>query len=127
MLGMVVAAGVGLALGYTLVAAIALVVTMGVTSAMPRFVIRDHRIRGGYKWLQDLLWTLAVAAGGFVAGSIASAPNLAWLTGAALAAGLVYVLWKNSWEAQQRGLPHQILISLLTCAGVAVGVFYRLR
>jgi len=40
---------------------------------------------------------------------------------------LVGVLWMNAWEMRQRGLGHQLAMSLVSAAGVAVGFLIHLR
>jgi hypothetical protein len=44
-----------------------------------------------------------------------------WVVPSVLAAAFVGMLWQNRWEAQQRGLAHQILMSLVALLGVAAG------
>ena len=127
MLSILITVGAGLALGYVLVVAGSLAGTIAIASAAPRFVVHDHHLRPGYKLLHEALWMVLSAGGGFAAASVAGPWMFAWMAGAALAAALILMLWTNSWEARQRGLPHQILITLLTCAGVAAGVFLRTR
>ncbi len=127
MLGTLVVVGAGLALGYVLVVVCALAATIGIAAAAPRFVVRDHYLRPGYKLLHEAAWTAASLGGGFLAAAAVGSRPLAWSAGAGLIAALLLILWTNSWEARQRGLPHQILITVLTCAGVAGGVFLRVR
>lgn len=127
MLGMLLIIGTGLALGYLLVLVCSLATTIGFASVAPGLVVRQHRLQSGYKLLHEAMWTVWSAGAGFVAAAIVGPSFLAWLTGAALAALLIFTLWTNTWEARQRGLPHQILISILSCAGVGVGIFLRLH
>ena len=41
--------------------------------------------------------------------------------GGLLAASLIGMLWFNTWEARQRGMAHQILMSLVSILGVVGG------
>ena len=127
MLGMLLIVGAGLAMGYLLVVACSLAATIGIAAAAPHFVARQHHLRPGYKLLHEAMWTVWSIGAGFVAAVVAGPSVLAWVAGIALTALLIFVLWSNTWEARQRGLPHQILISALTLAGVAAGVFLRVR
>ena len=110
----------GLLLGYTLAVGSFLVVTLGIASAAPAFAVREYRIRTRYKLLQDVLWLGCTFFAGFAAAALVGEfyPVIVDLL---LTAGLVAVLWMNAWEARQRGLPHQILMSMVTAAGVATG------
>ena len=127
MLGALLIVSFGLAVGYLLVVVCSLASTIGLASAAPRFVVRDHRLRGGYKLLHEAMWTVWSLGGGFAVAVVVGRGTLAWVAGAALATVLILLLWRNSWEARQRGLPHQILLTALTFAGVAGGVFLRVR
>lgn len=127
MLGTLVVIGVALALGYCLVVLLSLMATMAVASAARGFVVREHCLRPGYKLTMELFWTVATVAAGFVAAAVAGPGMVGWATGAGLAGALILVLWTNTWEARQRGLPHQILLTLLTAVGVLSGVYVRLR
>ncbi len=127
MLGILLVVSLGLALGYCLVVVSTLMATMAVTSAARGFVVKDFCLRPAYKLIMGLFWTMAAVAAGFVAAAVAGAGAVGWLTGAALAGVLILVLWTNAWEARQRGLPHQILLTFLTCLGVFAGVYLRLR
>lgn len=127
MLGTLIVVSIGLALGYCLVVVMSLMATMGIASAARGFVVRNFCLRPAYKLTMGVFWTGAAAAAGFVAAVVAGPGMVGWLTGAALAGLLILVLWTNTWEARQRGLPHQILLTFLTCAGVLGGVYLRLR
>ena len=127
MLGILVVIGVGLALGYCLVVVLSLMATMAIASAARGFVVKDFCLRPAYKLTMALFWTVAAVAAGFVAATVAGPGAVGWLTGVALAGALILVLWTNTWEARQRGLPHQILLTLLTSVGVLSGVYLRLR
>ncbi len=125
--GTMIVVSVGLALGYCLVVVSSLMATMAIASAARGFVVKNHCIRPAYKVAMDLFWTAVVVAAGFTAATVAGPGVVGWLTGAVLAGLLILVLWTNTWEARQRGLPHQILLTLLTCVGVLAGVYLRLR
>ena len=127
MLGILIVVSVGMALGYCLVLVSSLMATMAVASAVRGFVVRDHCLRPGYKLAMALFWTAATVLAGFVAAAVTGAGMVAWLSGAGLTAVLNAVLWTNTWEARQRGLPHQILLTLLTFVGVLGGVYLRVR
>lgn len=118
--------GIALGAGYIATVAFWLVAVFGVTSAMPAFVVQDHYLRNSYKIAQEFIWLLAAALGGYVTASVSGAAH-ALLMGAALAGMLIYVLWFNRWEMRQRGMAHQLVISLISPAGVAAGYFLRAR
>ncbi len=100
--------------------------TFGVTSMSHYFVVKDYRIRRRYKFLQDLIWLPCAAAGAYVASWVGAHLN-PWMTGGAFVAVLVGVLWVNAWERRQRGIPHQIAMTLLSVAGVVIGFMLRLQ
>ena len=109
-----------LVLGYGLTVLCMLAATFGLTSASPAFVAKEHRITDGYKRLQALVWLACVTAGAFVTCAVAQG-RYQWIVPSVLAAAFVGMLWHNRWEAQQRGLAHQILMSLVAVLGVAAG------
>jgi hypothetical protein len=110
----------GLLVGYTIVIACFLVATMGIASAAPNFAVEQYRIRNAYKLVQALLWLVCTFAGAFAAALLIDGIYPV-ISASLLAAGLIAVLWRNSWEARQRGLPHQLLMSAMSAAGVALG------
>lgn len=118
--------GLSVLVGYCVTVACALIGTMGIASAAPRFVIANHRVRGGYKLVHEALWLLCVVIGGFAAARIGMG-LLQWRQELLLTAVLLFMLWRNTWEARQRGTAHQTLISLLTVAGVLAGFSLRNR
>ena len=118
--------GLSVLSGYCVTVLCALVGTMGIASAAPRFVMADHRVRGAYKWTHEALWLLCVIAGAFVTARVGMG-MAQWRQEVALTGVLLFMLWRNSWEARQRGTAHQILISLLTVTGVLVGFLLRNR
>lgn len=127
MLGILIIVSIGLALGYCLVVVASLMATMAIATAARGFVVKNYCLRPVYKLTMGLFWTVVAVAAGFVAAAMAGPGVVGWLTGAALAGLLILALWTNTWEARQRGLPHQILLTFLTCVGVLAGVYLRLR
>jgi hypothetical protein len=111
---------VAVLLGYGMTVGCSLVATFGLASASPDFVVRDHRITAGYKRVQALIWGACATAGGFVTCAVAQGAR-EWQVGTLLAASLVGMLWLNTWEARQRGMAHQILMSLVSLVGVFAG------
>jgi hypothetical protein len=111
---------VALLLGYVVTVVSVLAATFGLTSSSPAFVVNGHHISNGYKRVQILIWFLCVTAGASVTCVVAQGTQ-PWFTGGTLAAIFVAMLWMNTWEARQRGLGHQILMSVGSVAGVLVG------
>ena len=112
-----------LVLGYGFTVASCMVATFGLTSALPAFVVREKRVSAGYKRVQALIWFGCVTLGAFVT-SVVAQGTYPLMAGSLLAVALITVLWLNTWEARQRGMAHQILMSLVTIVGVLAG--YRL-
>jgi hypothetical protein len=115
-----------LVFGYTVAVGLAMAATFGMAAARPELVVKDNRIRRRYKYLQEVTWLLCATAGGYVAALINGPPH-AWLVGVSLAAIMILVLWMNVWEMRQRGLGHQIGMSLVSVGGVALGFAIHLR
>jgi hypothetical protein len=112
---------VALVLGYALAIGVLLVATFGLTGAVPPgFVVKHHRITPQFKRVQALVWLICVTAGAFVTCVVAQGEH-PWLVPALLAAAFVWVLWNNTWEARQRGMAHQLLMSVVSVAGVVAG------
>ena len=111
---------VAVLLGYAMTVGCSLVATFGLTAASPGFVAREHRITAGYKRVQALIWLACVTAGAFVAGAVAQWTS-PLVVGTLLAVSLIGMLWLNTWEARQRGMAHQILLSLVSLIGVIAG------
>ena len=109
-----------IAVGYLVAVGISLLLTFAVTLSLPKFVEADHLIRNSYKLVHEGFWLLAAGAGGYVTAVVGKGIH-PWLTEAALIAALLWVLWDNSWEARQRGMAHQVLITVFTVFGVAGG------
>jgi hypothetical protein len=112
-------------LGYAVTVGLSMAATFGITAASRSFVSRNYRIRARYKWVQDAVWLACATAGGYAAALVAGGSH-AWVVGSALVAILVGVLWLNAWEMRQRGLGHQISMSLASAAGVTAGFLIHL-
>jgi uncharacterized membrane protein YfcA len=113
-------------LGYAVAVALSMAATFGITAVSSDFVAKDNRIKRGYKYAQDAVWLVCATAGGYVA-SLVNGEAHAWLVGAGLVAVLITVLWMNAWEMRQRGLGHQLVMSIVSAIGVAVGFVIHLR
>ncbi len=109
-----------IAAGYAVTVVISMILTFAVAIALPRFVEADHLIRNGYKLVHEGFWLVAAVAGGYTTSLIVKGIH-PLVTEAALLAALIWILWDNSWEARQRGMAHQVLITALTVLGVAGG------
>jgi hypothetical protein len=112
---------VAVLLGYAMAVGCSLVATFGLASASPNFVARDHRITAGYKRVQALIWLACVTAGGFVTCGVAQQGGSPFAAAVLLSGLLIGMLWFNTWEARQRGMAHQILMSVVSLGGVFVG------
>lgn len=110
-----------LILGYLVAAGLSMLVTFAVAKASPEFVARDHMLKTGYRFFQAAVWMVCVTVGGYLSALVGAVAMRSWLADALLAALLILVLWSNTWEARQRGLIHQFLMSAVTLAGVAAG------
>ena len=117
---------IALLLGYATTVILSMAATFGITSISKSFVVRDFKIRWRYKLLQDLLWLPCAIAGGFVASFIGAGISQ-WITGAAFIAVLASILWTNAWEMRQRGIPHQVAMTLISVAGTVIGFMLRIR
>jgi uncharacterized membrane protein YfcA len=115
-----------LALGYAVAVGLSMAATFGITAVSPAFVTREYRIRPAYKLVQEVVWLVCATAGGFVAATVSGA-TMPWFAGALLAGTMILVLWTNNWEMRQRGAVHQILMSLVSAAGVAAGYLLWMR
>jgi hypothetical protein len=116
-----------LILGYFVAVGLSMMVTFGITKAAPGFVVKDLRLRSGYKFFQDLGWLVFATAGGYLSAVVAEPTLRPWLVGMLLAGVLVVVLWSNTWEVRQRGLGHQFLMSVLSVVGVGAGYYLALQ
>ncbi len=112
-------------LGYAVTIGLSMAATFGISAASRSFVAENYRIRRRYKVVQDVVWLVCTTAGGYVAALVIGLTH-PWLGGVGLVAILIGVLWVNAWEMRQRGTEHQIVMSLVTAAGVAVGFMIRL-
>lgn len=118
--------GLAILLGYAVTVTSSLLATMGITAGAPQFAVHDFRVRGSYKFVHELIWFCCALLGGFVA-SMAGMGVYVWKAEFGLSAFLLLMLWRNTWEARQRGTAHQILISVLTVAGVLGGYALQRR
>jgi hypothetical protein len=125
---MITASYIALAIfvGYVVTVGLSMAATFGITAASRDFVARDYRIKTGYKYAQDGVWLVCAVAGGYVT-ALVNGPSHSLLVGAGLVAILVAVLWMNAWEMRQRGLGHQISLSIGAVVGVTVGFLLHLR
>jgi hypothetical protein len=112
-------------LGYSVTIALAMAATFGITAASRNFVSKNYRIRARYKWVQDAVWLVCATAGGYAAALVTGGAH-AWEVGGALVTILIGVLWLNAWEMRQRGLGHQISMSVASLAGVTAGFLIHL-
>ena len=117
---------IALLLGYATTVLLSMASTFAITSTSKSFVVENYKIRARYKFLQDLLWFPWTVAGAFVASFIGSAQSQ-WIGGAAFIAVLTLILWTNVWEMRQRGLPHQIVMTLITIGGTVLGFMLRIQ
>jgi hypothetical protein len=115
-----------LALGYAVTVGFTMAATFGITAALPAFATKDHRILARYKYTQEVIWLLCTAAGGYAAALI-NGRTYSWIVAPVLSAILIAILWINAWEMRQRGLGHQIVMSLAAIAGVSAGFFLHLH
>ena len=106
--------------GYVVAVGLAMAATFGITVASRDFVAKDNRIRTPYKYLQEAVWLVCTTAGGYAA-ALVNGVTYQWIVGPGLVIILLGVLWLNAWEMRQRGLGHQISMSLASIMGVAVG------
>jgi hypothetical protein len=106
--------------GYGVAVGCLLLATFALTSTSPRMVLQEHRITNRYKWMQSLIWLGCSAIGGFVTCAVALGTS-SLVVEALLGAALISMLWINTWEARQRGIAHQLLMSVVSLLGVAAG------
>jgi len=118
---------VAISLGYLLTVGLWMAATFAITTSLPDLVARDYRITQRYKFLQDGIWLMCTTVGGYATALVLGTDHTPWIGSMALMVVLMGVLWTNTWEMRQRGIGHQILMSLATVAGVTAGSFLRLR
>ncbi|MBS1800900.1 MAG: hypothetical protein JSS95_13880 [Acidobacteria bacterium] len=116
---------VSLVLGYVVTVALSMVSTFAIVHFRRGLVVQDRRLRTRYKLLQDLLWIVYSAVGGYLALLAANHAPLP-LTAMLLAAILILVLWKNSQETRQVGLLYMLLTSACIIAGIAAAYMLRI-
>lgn len=124
---MITASFIALALflGYVVTVGLSMAATFGITAASRDFVAKDYRIKTAYKYAQDGVWLVCAAAGGYVT-ALVNGPSHSLLVATALALILIGVLWMNAWEMRQRGLGHQISLSVGAAVGVTIGFLLHL-
>ena len=113
-------------LGYAVAVVLSMAATFSITAVSPDFVSKNNRIRREYKFVQDALWLVCATAGGYVS-ALVNGDSHSLLVGSGLAVILIAVLWRNVWEMRQRGLGHQLVMSVGSAAGVAVGFMIHLK
>jgi len=116
-----------LALGYAVAVGLLMLATFGITKAAPAFVVKDHLLKARYRFLQELVWLICVAVGSYASAWVAVLTTHPWLVAVALISVLLVMLWSNTWEMAQRGLGHQVAMSLTTVIGVSIGFGIHLR
>jgi hypothetical protein len=112
-----------IALGYLVAVGLSMMATFGITKSAPGFVAKDLRLRTRYKLVQQMLWLVCVTVGASLSAVVSEPVLHPWLVGTLLAVILVAVPWTNTWETRQRGLGQQLLMSLVSVAGVAAGYY----
>lgn len=118
---------VALIVGYVVAVGLSMMATFGITRVAPAFVMQDHLLKPRYRLFQELVWLVCVTAGGYLAAWVAELTMHPLLVGILLAGVLVTILWANTWEMAQRGLGHQIVMSLVSIAGVCAGFVLHFR
>jgi hypothetical protein len=118
---------VSLTTGYLVALGLSMATTFGITKSAPNLVLKDFRLKGGYKLLQEVAWLACVTVGAYLSAVVATPTMHPIFTGTLLAGVLVVVPWTNAWETWQKGLGHQLLMSVLSIAGVGVGYYLALR
>lgn len=116
-----------LILGYIVTVGLSMMLTFGIAQAAPTFVVKDHLLKTGYRIFQEMVWLLCVTVGGYVSASVAQSTMHPWFVCVILAGILAGTPWTNTWEVAQRGLGHQIVMSVASVAGVVAGYILRLR
>jgi len=113
-------------LGYIVAVGLSMAATFGVAAASGSFIAKNNRISTPYKYAQDVIWLICTTAAGYVAAAVNGRPH-PWAVGIGMVVVLVGVLWLNAWEMRQRGLGHQLVMSVVSVVGVAIGFFLCLR
>ena len=116
-----------LALGYAVAVGLLMLATFGITKAAPAFVEKEHLLKARYRFLQEFIWLICVAVGSYASAWVAVLTTHPWFVAVTLIAVLLVILWSNTWEMAQRGLGHQMVMSIVTIAGVCVGFAIHLR
>jgi uncharacterized membrane protein YfcA len=112
---------IALLAGWLVILGISATATMAIGAANPDFVVTEyHTVRHRFKIVETLVWLVAATVGSFVAAWVVG-NNRPLAAAVAMAVLMIAVLWKNSWEARQRGLAMQILMTAAAAAGVVIG------
>lgn len=114
-------------LGYAVAVGLSMLATFSITKAAPAFVVKDHLLKPSYRFVQDLAWLVCVSIGAYAAAWIADLTLHPSLVAITLIATLLIILWTNTWEMAQRGLGHQVAMSLTTVIGVGIGFAIHLH
>ena len=109
-----------LCLGYVVAVGLSMAAAFGMAAVSSKFVSKNNRITTQYKYAQDTVWLVCATSAGYVA-SLVNGLSYRWIVGPGLVAILVGILWLNAWEMRQRGLGHQLIMTGLSVAGVAIG------
>ena len=112
-------------LGYVVAVGLSMAATFGITAASSSFASKDNRITPKYKYVQDIVWLVCATAAGYAAAFV-NGLSYRWIVGPGLVVILVGVLWLNAWEMRQRGLGHQLAMTVISAAGVAIGFLLHL-
>lgn len=115
---------VSLIFGYVVTVALVAASTFAIVHLRRDIVLDGRRLSTRYKLLQDLLWILHSAIGGYIALLIAWNASHT-LTAALLAVILLVTLWRNSEEARQIGLLHMLAASGSIIIGIAAAYYLR--
>jgi hypothetical protein len=117
---------VSLLAAYLLVVGLMSAATFGLLATKPDLAVTRYRLRNSYKTLQDALWLIFSACGGYVIAFVcaSAAPQV---TAIALAVALVSLIWTGKAEASQRGLIHSAVASICVVAGVSLGYMLRVK
>lgn len=118
---------IALVIGYVVAVGLSMAATFGIAKSVPGLVAADHVLKPGYRITQEFIWLLCVTVGAYFAAWMTQFSMRPMAVAALLATALVAILWINTWEAAQRGMAHQIIMSLISVAGVCAGFALCLR
>jgi hypothetical protein len=118
---------VALMVGYIVAVGLSMAASFGIAKAAPGFVVKDHVLKPSYRIAQEIIWLLCVTVGAYLSAWMTEISLRPMLVAVLLAISLVGILWINTWEMSQRGMGHQIVMSLVSIAGVCAGFTLRLK